>query len=56
MWLIWYGLHIGLSYQDTLDLPFGELLDLISVEQVKREGAKLRETEEAEFFDLLNRR
>lgn len=37
---MWYGLRIGLSYQQTLDLPFGELLTLIAIEQIKVEGAK----------------
>lgn len=55
-WLIWYGLTIGLSYGETLDLPAGELLDLIAIEQVKHEGAKLKQDEEDDFFELLKRR
>ena len=30
----------GLTRTEALDLPFGELLDLIAVFQVKHEGAK----------------
>lgn len=50
---------MGLGYQETLDLPMGELLDLIAIEQIKHEGAKLRRSEadeEEAFFALLNRR
>lgn len=32
----------GLSRTETLDLPFGELLDLIAVYQIKQEGARLK--------------
>lgn len=54
-WFLWYGLRLGLTYDQTLDLPMGELRDLISVEQIKYEGARLRESDE-DFFSLLNRR
>lgn len=37
-------------------MPFGELLDLIAIEQIKHEGARLQQTEEDEFFELLKRR
>lgn len=33
---------MGLTYNETLDLPLGELRDLIAIEQVKHEGAKLK--------------
>ena len=36
------SLTIGLTYEQTLDIPFGELRDLIAVEQIKHEGAELR--------------
>ena len=32
----------GLTRAEALDLPFGELLDLIAVQHIKNEGAKLR--------------
>ena len=35
---------MGLTYSETLDLPLGELRDLIAIEQVKHEGAKLKYT------------
>jgi hypothetical protein len=34
-------------------VPLGELLDLIAIEQVKHEGAKVKRSEEEEFFELL---
>lgn len=33
---------MGLTYTQALDIPFGELLDYIAIEQVKREGFRLR--------------
>lgn len=41
-------MRVGLSYGEALDIPFGELLDYMAIEQVKAEGAKLRwaETDE----------
>lgn len=55
---MWYGLTIGLDYDRTMDLPLGELLDLIAIEQIKHEGARLKRVPEDEddFFALLNRR
>lgn len=58
-WYIWYGLRVGLSYDQANDIPFGELLDYVAIEQVKHEGAKLKKTweePEDEFFALLTRR
>lgn len=59
-WHIWYGLKIGLSYEWIYTMPFGELCDLIAVEQIKQEGAKRRHTAEeteaaetAEFWRLM---
>ena len=37
-WFLWYGMNVGLSYTQALDIPFGELLDYIAIEQIKREG------------------
>ena len=55
-WYLWYGLKIGLSYREAHALPLGELLDLISVEQIKHEGAKLQQSAEDDFWALLERR
>lgn len=49
-------MKIGLTRDESLSVPLGELLDLIAVEQIKNEGAKLKENETDEFFALLNRR
>lgn len=53
-WLIWYGLHLGISYPAIQAVPFGELLDLVAVEQIQNGVA--REKAEDDFFDLLKRR
>ena len=50
---MWYGLHIGLTYDETLDLPLGELLTLINIDQIKSGIA--REKKEETFWDLLKR-
>ena len=56
-WLLWYGLHMGLTRNESLALPLGQLLDLIAVNQIKTEGAEPKRTqqeEEQDFFNLLN--
>lgn len=54
-WFVWYGLQIGLTYTDTLDLPFAELLNLVAIEQIKHEGAKrLVVLTEEEAFDFMD--
>jgi hypothetical protein len=50
-------LHIGLSRNEAYSIPYGELCDLVAVEQIKTEGAKAKRTkgdEEREFFRLLS--
>ena len=37
-------------------MPFGRLLDLIAVEQIKTEDAKEKKAEEDDFFALLERK
>lgn len=55
---MWYGLKIGLTLDETLDLPVGVLYDLIACEQVKHEGCTLQEAEDDEdaFWRLLERK
>lgn len=50
-------MKIGLSYETAYALPFGELCDLIAVEQIRNEGAKAKKTkgqEEVEFWRLMS--
>lgn len=35
---MWYGLRVGLTYTQTMNIPFGELLDYVCIEQIKIEG------------------
>lgn len=49
MWLLWYALRVGLSKQEALDSPIGELIDLMRIEQVKHEGAKVKAAESESF-------
>lgn len=48
---MWYGLKIGLDYNQANDIPFGELLDLITIEQIKHEG--LPQKEELDDEDII---
>lgn len=51
-------MKIGLDYNSALNMPFGELCDLVAVEQIKNEGAKYKrrktqEEEEVEFWQII---
>lgn len=35
---MFYGLRIGLTYEETLDMPLPLLMDLIACKQIKDEG------------------
>ena len=35
---MWWGMHMGLSYRETLWIPLTQLLDMIAIEQIKLEG------------------
>ena len=35
-------MRVGLTYDQALDIPFGELLDFVAIEQVKCEGFEVR--------------
>ena len=55
-WLVWYGLRIGFSYSEVLDMPFVILCNYIAIEMFKTEGARVRETDgrsEEEKFDYF---
>ena len=48
---------MGMTRKDTLALPFGELLNMIAIEQIKHEGATRKRSqadEEADFMRLLS--
>ena len=58
-WYIWYGLKIGIPYRYILEMPFGELGDMIAVDQIQNGLAKQKhkrtsEEEQQEFFRLLS--
>lgn len=44
---------MGLTRDETLSIPFSQLLDLIAVQQIKVEGAKQKPTEEEETEAFL---
>ena len=53
---MYYGMKIGLSYQEALDMPLGSLLDYIAIDKIACGGVKLKKTEEQEeneFFAML---
>ena len=45
---------MGFTFEETLDMPFGDLKTYIAIERIKNEGAKEKQSEEDEFFDLLD--
>lgn len=50
-------MRVGLTYDQALGIPFGELMDYVSIEQIKCEGAQLKSPDsDEEFFALLRRR
>ena len=53
-WYQWYVYRIGIP--GGMDLPLGELLDLIAVEQIKHEGFALRDARRDEDFWALMER
>jgi hypothetical protein len=52
---MWWGLHIGLPYELVLELPLGELLDLIAVERVQRGDFRLKQEDNGDFWTLMER-
>ncbi len=51
-------MRIGIPYKLVWQMPFGELCDLIAIEQIRAEGAKRKhvkteEEEREEFFEIL---
>ena len=42
---------MGLTFDETLDIPIGDLLTLIAIEQIKAEGAEEKQNDD--FFALL---
>ena len=41
---MWYGLRVGLTYEQALDIPYGERGDFVAIERIKREGFVRRRT------------
>lgn len=37
---MYYGLQVGLTYEQTMDIPIGLLLDLAAIHMIKHEGAR----------------
>lgn len=40
MWLLWYALRMGFSYEEAMRQPTGRLRLLKAMQQVKTEGAE----------------
>lgn len=49
---------MGMGYDETMTVPLSLLLDLISIEQIKREGARYRRpmTDADEWNELIRLR
>ena len=46
MWLLWYALRMGYSYEAAMRQPVGRLRLLTAIQQVKTEGMKFRDLRE----------
>lgn len=44
---------IGMTRDETLSIPYSQLLDLIAVHQIKQEGAEAKPTEAEEIDDFM---
>ena len=54
---MWWGLRIGLPYDLVLELPIGELADLIAVERIQRGDLKPKTADdEGAFWALMDRK
>lgn len=42
---------MGLTYDETLDMPIGQLMDLIAIEQVKNEGFTFKDVDSDVPYD-----
>ena len=42
---MWYGMAAGLTYDQALDIPAGELLDYMAIQQIKREDFRPRKVQ-----------
>lgn len=52
---MWWGCHIGIPYGLALDMPFGELLDLITVHHIQLDGWKPRAQDDGNFWAMMER-
>lgn len=43
-WFLWYGMRVGLTMDETLDIHFGDLLTLIAVERLSERAAVKNES------------
>lgn len=41
---MWYGLEMGLTYDQAMDLPISIIYDLISINQIKKEGYRYKQS------------
>ena len=53
-WFTWYGLEMGLSLDETMDLPLTLLFDLISIHQIKKEGYRYKQSVADGQSELIN--
>lgn len=50
---MFYGLRIGLSYDETIDMPLPLLMDLIACKQIKDEGFEHKEYNNKDLMSIL---
>lgn len=50
-WFLFYGAQIGLSRQEILNCPYGEMMDMISCLSVYNGNAEVVEKKKPKTFD-----
>jgi len=51
---LYYGLKIGLTYDEAMTIPHPLLLDLIACEQIKNEGFEQKTFDNSDFMSILS--
>lgn len=51
---MYYGLRIGLTYDESLEIPLPLLLDLIACQQIKCEGFEPKAIDEDNIMAILS--
>lgn len=54
-WYLWLGLHVGIPYGLILDLPMGELFDIVAVDCIQRGVMREKGANDEDFWSMMER-